>query len=51
MINLLQICLDGSYFAIFRSIEQLLAFKYDNIRPRPVKFSLRFPKSDRLLVA
>jgi hypothetical protein len=35
---------------LFRAIERLLAFKIVKICPRPVVFSLRFFKSDRLLV-
>jgi hypothetical protein len=35
--------------SLFWSIEQLLPCKIDKICPRPAKFSLRFPKSDRLL--
>jgi len=34
-----------------RAIEELLPFKIDEIWLRPVRFSLRFFKSDRLLVA
>ena len=36
---------------LFRAIERLLAFKIVKICPRPVTFSLRFFKSDRLLGA
>jgi len=35
---------------LFRPIEQLLAVKIVKIYPHPVTFSLRFFKSDRLLV-
>jgi hypothetical protein len=48
-VNLLQIRLDGPYSAAFLVNRTTIALKIDEICPRPVEFSLRFPKSDRLL--
>ena len=41
--------LDGPDFADFWAIEELFPCKIIKIWPRPVTFSLRFFKSDRLL--